>query len=77
MTSQKSCCALAQDSHFFFTENIVNEIVYLDMLKPYAPSQIEDERLIFSRWVSPPHYANVGCDLFDEKCSQCWIGRDG
>lgn len=37
--------------------------------------QIKDENLIFQQDGSLAHYANVVCDIFDEKLPQHWIGR--
>ena len=64
---------------FIFAESTITANIYLDMLKHYVVSQLEE----FQPWVmfqqdgAPPHWGLIVRNFFNETFPNRWIGRNG
>lgn len=64
---------------FFFAEQTVTAVTYLDMLQLYLLPQLEDHQpnVIFQQDGAPPHWARVVREFLDMHFPGRWVGRDG
>jgi len=63
---------------FFFNENTITGVVYLDMLEQFAIPQLEDvPNIIFQQDGAPPHWSLDVRQCLDDHFPQRWIGRGG
>ena len=66
---------------FFFAENTVTGVIYLDMLQQFLePQLIQDgilDTVVFQQDGAPCHYAKICREYLNTTFCDRWIGRDG
>ena len=64
---------------FIFAESTITANIYLDMLKHYVVSQLEEfqPRVVFQQDGPPPHWGLIVRDFLNETFPNRWIGRNG
>ena len=64
---------------FIFAESTITASIYLDMLKHYVVSQLEEfqPRVVFQQDGAPPHWGLIIRDFLNETFPNRWIGRNG
>ena len=64
---------------FIFAESIITANIYLDMLKYYVVSQLEEFQpwVVFQQDGAPPHWGLIVRDFLNETLTNRWIGRNG
>ena len=62
---------------FVFAESTITADIYLDMLKHYVVSQLEEFQpwVVFQQDGAPPHWGLMGGDFLNETFPNRWIGR--
>lgn len=75
-------CGLFHDrviGPFFFAEQTISGIVYLDMLENFVMPQLEDlgENVIFQHDGAPAHWSLLVRSFLDQTMPERWIGRNG
>jgi hypothetical protein len=66
--------------HFFFAENTVTGVTYLDMLEAFCFPQldeIENPDIMFQQDGAPPHLSSIVRDVLNDRFPDRWIGRGG
>jgi hypothetical protein len=64
---------------FFFAEQTVTAMTYLDMLQLYLLPQLEDHQpdVVFQQDGAPPHLDRIFRELLDMHFPGRWVGLDG
>lgn len=64
---------------FFFVEQTVTAVTYLDMLQLYLLPQLEDHQpnVMFQQDGAPPHWALIVREFLDTHFPGRWVGRGG
>ena len=66
---------------FFFEEETVRGVSYLDMIKQYVVHQLQQDgildTIIYQQDVAPPHWAIIAREQLNHILNDLWCDRDG